>query len=1089
MSDLRSQCSPNPLETLDATASRSHPLTVRPERSCAPTRVFEDDELVSFRYRIRGLLGRGGMGEVYEAEDLELRERVALKVLRRELAERPEALELLKREIALARKVSHPNVCRLFDVGFHLRSGASGSERICFLTMELLRGEPLSALLRRNGRLSHNEALPVARQLAEGLGAAHQAGIIHRDLKSANVLLVPSPTGGAPRAVISDFGLARAAGESSTEPTGTGSRVAGTPAYMAPEQLEGGPITPSTDLYALGIILFELLTGVRPFQGDEAWSTATQRLHAPAPSPRKVRPELAPQWEALILRCLERKPQRRFQSTRELLATLPAPQREVPASQSSRSRSRAFLTLLTLGVHILLAGAHTQPLPPGPLMERPKSARRSVAVLGFAAPSVSPETAWLSSTLSQALRLGLHTTTQELGFFSESLLGTAKTALALEDVTPLPPEALARLRGLLGCDFVVQGSYSVTKLSGTSSLRLKLDIQDAATGTTVAVLEEHGPLEDLLLLVSRLGERLFQALGVQGEPLFPRLKHVLPSSIEALRLFAEGSEKIRQREGAAAQVHFEQALALEPGASGVHSSLAYALIIKGERGRAREHLQRALLHPEQLSTVQRLSLEALYQGYAPDWKRAAELHQQIVELAPDDPQSGINLASAQIQARNPEGALATLAKIREYAPPIFAPQLDTHEAKAALATSDFPRAQAAAARAVAGAEALKDELSAATSRSLEADAWYLQGTRDRALEALRDAIKRFQRAGSRVAEADATSKLAEMLPAQDLRGRLQASRAAMALYQEVGSQLGTCMTLLSIADYEHGLGEIRGALRSAEASVPLCRETRLPSLEMNSLSLVGRVHRSLGNLDAAEASFRGQLRLAQEHESKAQIATGLTDLADLSQARGDLVRARQLYTEAQEFLRGNKRRELEKDLGLNLRLARLSMEEGRLAEAEQLADGAVTAVQELTLPTVHLLRARIFLAQGQYKEASAALLEAGEPPLLQTRLGLRIQRARLSTARGSALERKAAREELHAILAEARRLEWREGQFEALMALGEVELASGLKADGMSRLRALEREAKKTGWGLWVRRASAVPAPPQLLPQGALSRL
>jgi tetratricopeptide (TPR) repeat protein len=819
---------------LDATASRSQPLSARPEPSCPRSRVFEDDERVSFRYRIRGLLGRGGMGEVYEAEDLELRERVALKVLRRELAERPGALEMLKREVALARKVSHPHICRLFDVGFHVRSGASGSERICFLTMELLQGEPLSTLLRRNGRLSHNDALAVVQPLAKGLEAAHQAGIIHRDLKSANILLVPAPTGGAPRAVITD----------------------------------------------------------------------------------------------------------------------------------------------------------------------------------------------------------------------------------------------ARLRGLLECDYVVEGTYSVTKGSGPPSLRLELWLQDAATGATVAVLEEHGPLEDLLPLVSRMQARLFQALGVRGEPLLPMLAQYMPSNIEALRLLTEGNEKIRQREGAAAQALFEQALALEPGVSGIHSSLAYALIIKGERGRAREELRKALAHPERLPTGQRLSLEALYEGYAPDWKRAAELYQQFANLAPEEPQSWLSLASAQTMAKEPEAALATLAKLREHAAPIFVPLLDNHEAKAAMAASDFPRAQAAAAQAVAGAEALKDELAAATNRLLEADAWYGQNARDRALEALRDAIKRFQRAGNRMAEADATSKLAEMLPAQDLRGRLHASRAAMALYQEMGSQLGTCMTLLSIADYEHGLGELRGALRTAEASVPLCRETRLPSWEMSSLSLVGRVHRSLGHLDAAEASFNGQLRLAREHAVKRQITTGLMDLAEISLSRGDLARARQLYTEAQELLQGNKRREWEKGLALDLRLARLSLEEGRLAEAEHLAERAVTGVPELIVPSVHLLRARILLAQGQYKEANAALLEAGEPTLLETRLGLRIQRARLSTARGGVPERKAAREELRAILAEARRLEWHEGQLEVRLALGEVEVTSGSHADGVSRLRALERDA--------------ISVPSRTLPQGAL---
>jgi serine/threonine protein kinase len=146
------------------------------------------------------------------------------------------------------------------------------------------------------------------RQLCEGLLAAHEAGIIHRDLKSANVLLIHARPGTPPRAVITDFGLARLTDEVPGGPVEPDPRRVGTPAYMAPEQLEGKPVTPATDLYALGIILFELLTGTRPFRGEGAWSTATQRLHVPAPSPRELRPELDRRWESLILRCLEPPP-------------------------------------------------------------------------------------------------------------------------------------------------------------------------------------------------------------------------------------------------------------------------------------------------------------------------------------------------------------------------------------------------------------------------------------------------------------------------------------------------------------------------------------------------------------------------------------------------------------------------------------------------------------------------------------------------------------------------------------------------------------------------------------------------------------
>ncbi|HEX8620250.1 MAG TPA: serine/threonine-protein kinase, partial [Thermoanaerobaculia bacterium] len=215
----------------------------------SPVRPFSPGELVASRYAIARLLGSGGMGEVYEAEDRELHETVALKVIRPSIASNPHILARFKREIQLARRVTHPNVCRIYDLAHHLvRAGERDAERkISFVTMELLNGHTLSAHLREHGRLQPADALPLVRQLAAGLDAAHDAGIVHRDFKSANVMLVAAASGsrGTPqtRAVITDFGLAHEtdaaeAGVSRLTDSGT---FIGTPDYMAPEQLENGP--------------------------------------------------------------------------------------------------------------------------------------------------------------------------------------------------------------------------------------------------------------------------------------------------------------------------------------------------------------------------------------------------------------------------------------------------------------------------------------------------------------------------------------------------------------------------------------------------------------------------------------------------------------------------------------------------------------------------------------------------------------------------------------------------------------------------------------------------------------------------------
>ncbi len=264
------------------------------------------------RFRILRFIGKGGMGEVYEAADLELGGSLALKTLRPELSNDPEFLTRFRREVQLARQVTHPNICRVFDVGHE--------DGQTFLTMEFLDGETLAALLRRRGKLTLEEALPLIRQMAAGLTALHEKGIIHRDFKPGNVLVTQSSTGN-PRAVIGDFGLARALDQDATSLSRTG-HVLGTPDYMAPEQLLGETITPAADIYALGLIMYEMVTGKKAFPGGRPLENAVQRVvDLPSP-PRSHSAELANEWSDVIMRCLARQPADRPASADDVVAAL-----------------------------------------------------------------------------------------------------------------------------------------------------------------------------------------------------------------------------------------------------------------------------------------------------------------------------------------------------------------------------------------------------------------------------------------------------------------------------------------------------------------------------------------------------------------------------------------------------------------------------------------------------------------------------------------------------------------------------------------------------------------------------------------------
>lgn len=258
-------------------------------------------QCIGGRYDVLGRIGAGAMGNVYRVRDRELDEVVALKMLRSELAGDAQSLARFRQEVKLARRVTHQNVARTFDIGEH-----DGEK---FLTMEFVDGEPLSRIVER-GPMEVDAAIAIALGACAGLEAAHEAGVVHRDLKPDNVLI-----GAGERVVITDFGIAGDA----RQQTGT---FAGMPAYMAPEQVEGKTIDGRTDLYAFGAMLFERVTGRMAWEGTSPFLVASARLTQPPPDPRAVRRDLPEALAAAIVRCLARAPGDRFARAKDLADAL-----------------------------------------------------------------------------------------------------------------------------------------------------------------------------------------------------------------------------------------------------------------------------------------------------------------------------------------------------------------------------------------------------------------------------------------------------------------------------------------------------------------------------------------------------------------------------------------------------------------------------------------------------------------------------------------------------------------------------------------------------------------------------------------------
>ncbi len=323
--------------------------------------------VINRKFRIDRFIARGGMGEVYEAWDLQLGETIALKTIVCTGLDNARLFPRIRAEVQLARRITHPNVCRILEFGIAEPQGQDSVEALPFFTMEYLRGKTLKQHLNRHGRAAEPEVVSLALQILDGLGAVHSAGIVHRDLKPDNVFVVPTDTS-QPRAVVMDFGLARSTAMQDHRSGLSSDALVGTPAYMAPEQALGGQPTPAWDIYALGVMVFELLSGDLPFTGNTALAMAMARVRAPAPLLSTVRPDVHPMLEAVVARCLHADPNRRFATADAVRLALVAVQSS-PGRRRSQPRAKGRLIasvlcslaiLLTFGMHAWQLGMRTR---------------------------------------------------------------------------------------------------------------------------------------------------------------------------------------------------------------------------------------------------------------------------------------------------------------------------------------------------------------------------------------------------------------------------------------------------------------------------------------------------------------------------------------------------------------------------------------------------------------------------------------------------------------------------------------------------------------------------------------------------------
>ncbi len=336
----------------------SHP----PRQPVASDDLFAVDELVGGRYRVHRLVGKGGMGEVYEARDTKTERRVALKTVKPELLGNSKILRRFEREVDFSRRIDHPNVLEIYDVfqaPIDKELNIFGnrlpvSDEVPCMVMEFLDGETVADRLMSGHRFTPQEVRPIVCQVAAALAAAHHTGIVHRDLKPDNMFLVQQGDGSKVRVVLTDFGAARQAVAQHDEALTASNVIIGTPEYMAPEQLELEAAMPASDLYTLGLVMFEMLTSKPAFEAESPIKMVFKRVQEEAPSPRLHVPDLDPIWEEVVLRCLRRDPQERYSDCTDLIIALDGEASVYLQSPEERTMVPGWLWLLGAVVVVAL---------------------------------------------------------------------------------------------------------------------------------------------------------------------------------------------------------------------------------------------------------------------------------------------------------------------------------------------------------------------------------------------------------------------------------------------------------------------------------------------------------------------------------------------------------------------------------------------------------------------------------------------------------------------------------------------------------------------------------------------------------------
>jgi eukaryotic-like serine/threonine-protein kinase len=820
--------------------------------------VLTEGHLLANRYEVLNLLGEGGMGAVYKARDVELNRMVALKVIRPDLARNRAVLDRFKQELILATQVTHRNVVRIYDLG--------EAEGIKFITMEFVDGEDLAAILRKRTKLTPREAVTVIEQICRALEAAHNVGVIHRDLKPQNVMW----ESGSSRILVMDFGLAKTLeGERMTQ---TGAMV-GTMEYMSPEQALAGNLDQRSDIFSLGLIFYETLTGQTPFRADSALASLIKRTQERVVPVSDLDATVPPELSQIVSRCLERDLALRYQSASELLSDLelwqgtgrsgiiaarlrPGPRRWAAEHKVWLASGAALVVLLVAMLTYVLTRPKATTTQEA-TQAAPAAPTRALAILPFRNTSGDPKDDWIGTSVADMLGTDIGQSAH-LHAVSGDRLHQVLADLRIGPETAVDPEMLRRVAQFSNADLIVSGQYA----RFGDQIVIDATIRDLLHDQTIPV-KTQAAVKDLPTAIDSLADSVRKNLSLSADVVEElKAQSFKPSSnsVDALRDYDQAIALIRGGKYVDALKHLQAATNEDPQFALAFSKLADVQSELGFQSDAEQSSIHAteLAHNQNLPLTEKYLINAGNARILKDNKKAIDAYENLLKSSPGDVDVQYQLGNLYLQSGDYDKARAEFTSLL---------QTDPKNIKALWSLGVVDN---------------------------------LTGNPQQALDSL-------TRGSSLAIQVDNQEQLALILLSMGISYRLlnkpdQAllnDQQSIAINEKLGQKRGVAAALNEMGTIQTGSGKADAALASFSKALGLLREIGMKNEMASTLTNMGAVYQDSGKFDQALDMYKQALEIQRETGDQSYESQCLDNIAVVYLAMGDTNNA---FTYAQQAL-------------------------------------------------------------------------------------------------------------------------------------------------------------------------------------------